>query len=86
MANTPQAKKRIRRNDRRASFNRNRMSQVRTSIKKVETAIEAGDKKIANEALSAAQPEIMRGVNKGLFHKNMASRKISRLSKRIAAL
>ncbi|MEQ9661197.1 MAG: 30S ribosomal protein S20 [Parasphingopyxis sp.] len=86
MANTPQARKRIRRNNRRAAFNRNRMSQVRTSIKKVETAIEAGDKKAANEALSAAQPEIMRGVNKGLFHKNMASRKISRLSKRIAAL
>ncbi|NNC73234.1 MAG: 30S ribosomal protein S20 [Sphingomonadaceae bacterium] len=86
MANIQQAKKRIRRNNRAAVVNRNRMSRVRTFIKKVETAIEAGDKKAAGEALQAAQPEIARGAAKGLFHKNTASRKISRLSKRVAAL
>lgn len=86
MANIKQAKKRIRRNTRRAVINRNRMSRVRTFIKKVEAAVEAGDKGAANEALRAAQPEIDRGVAKGLFHRNTAARKLSRLSKRVAAL
>lgn len=86
MANTPQAKKRIRRNDRRAVVNTIRRSRIRGFIKKVETAVEAGDKKEATEALQAMQPELARGVSKGIFHKNTASRKLSRLSKRIAAL
>lgn len=86
MANIKQAKKRIRRNNRAAMVNRNRMSRVRTFVKKVEAAIEAGDKKAADEALHAAQPEIARGAAKGLYHRNNAARKISRLSKRVAAL
>jgi small subunit ribosomal protein S20 len=86
MANTPQAKKRIRRNDRRAVVNTNRVSRIRGFIKKVESAVEAGDKKEAAAALQAMQPELARGVSKGLFHKNTASRKLSRLSRRVAAL
>lgn len=86
MANTPQAKKRIRRNDRRAAINTNRTSRIRTFIKKVESAIEAGDKKAAAEALAVAQPELARGVAKGIMHRNTASRKFSRLNKAVAAL
>jgi small subunit ribosomal protein S20 len=86
MANTPQAKKRIRRNDKRAEINGNRMGRIRTFVKKVESAIEGGDKTAAAEALQAAQPELARGVARGVLHKNTASRKISRLSKRVAAL
>ncbi len=86
MANTLQAKKRIRRNNRAAVVNTNRVSRIRTSIKSVETAVEAGDKKVATEALQAMQPELARGVAKGIFHKNTAARKLSRLSKRVAAL
>lgn len=86
MANTPQARKRIRRNTRRTVINTNRVSRIRTFIKSVETAIEAGDKDQAVAALRAAQPELFRGVARGVIHKNTASRKFSRLSKRIAAL
>ncbi|WP_164118830.1 30S ribosomal protein S20 [Sphingorhabdus sp. Alg239-R122] len=86
MANTPQAKKRIRRNDRRAVVNGNRMGRIRTYVKKVEAAIEAGDKKAATEAMATVQPEMARGVAKGLIHKNTAARKYSRLNKQIAAL
>jgi small subunit ribosomal protein S20 len=86
MANTPQAKKRIRRNERRNEINGNRMSRIRTFVKKVEAALEAGDKSAAAAALTAAQPELARGVSKGVLHKNMASRKFSRLTKRVAAL
>ncbi|WP_438727671.1 30S ribosomal protein S20 [Parasphingorhabdus sp. DH2-15] len=86
MANTPQARKRIRRNTRRTIINTNRVSRIRTFVKNVETAIEAGDKDQANAALRAAQPEIFRGVARGILHKNTASRKFSRLAKRIAAL
>ena len=86
MANTPQAKKRIRRNDRRAEINGARVSRIRNFVKKVETAIAGGDKKVAEEALKNAQPELMRGVARGVIHKNTASRKMSRLSKRVAAL
>lgn len=86
MANTPQAEKRIRRNDRRAEINGARVSRIRTVIKKVETAIAGGKRADAEAALKAAQPEIMRGVSKGVTHKNTASRKISRLTKRIRAL
>jgi small subunit ribosomal protein S20 len=86
MANTPQAKKRIRRNDRRAEINGNRVSRIRTFIKKVESALESGDKAAAATALAAAQPELQRGVAKGVLHKNTASRKFSRLNKRLQAL
>lgn len=86
MANTPQAKKRIRRNGRRTEVNRNRLSRVRTFIKAVEGAIEAGDKALAAAALTAMQPELDRSVSKGVLNKNMASRKLSRLNKKVAAL
>ena len=86
MANTPQAKKRIRRNDRRAVDLGARVSRIRTFVKQVEAALASGDKAGAEAAIRRVQPEMMRGVAKGVFHKNTASRKISRLSKRIAAL
>jgi len=86
MANTPQARKRIRRNERRAEINTNRVSRIRTFVKKVEAAIAGGDKTAATEALKAAQPELARGVSRGVLHKNTASRKLSRLSKRVASL
>ena len=86
MANTPQAKKRIRRNNRRAEINGARVSRIRTFVKKVETALEAGDKAAATTALAAMQPELARGVAKGVLHKNTASRKFARLTKRLGAL
>lgn len=86
MANTPQAKKRIRRNARRAEINNTRVSRIRTFVKKVETAIAAGDKAAATAAIAAVQPELARGVAKGVLHKNTAARKFSRLTKRISAL
>ena len=86
MANTPQAKKRIRRNDRRATINRARVSRIRTFVKQVEAAIEAGDKALALAAIGKVQPELARGVAKGVYHKNTAARKFSRLTRRIAAL
>jgi len=86
MANTPQAEKRIRRNDRRAEINKARVSRIRTFVKKVESAIEGGTHENAAAALLAAQPELMRGVAKGVMHKNTVARKISRLAKRVKAL
>jgi small subunit ribosomal protein S20 len=86
MANTPQAKKRIRRNDRRAEINGARVSRIRTFVKQVEAAIAAGDKEQALAAIRKVQPELARGVSKGVFHKNTAARKFSRLTRRIAAL
>jgi small subunit ribosomal protein S20 len=86
MANTPQAKKRIRRNDRRAVVNHNRISRIRTFIKKVEAAIGAGDKAAAVTALADAQPEMAKGVSKGVLHKNTVARKFSRLNKAVAAI
>ncbi|HEY0315761.1 MAG TPA: 30S ribosomal protein S20 [Sphingomonas sp.] len=86
MANTPQAKKRIRRNERRKVINGNRVSRIRTFVKKVEAAIASGDKSAAAEALKAAQPEMARGVSKGVLHKNTVARKYSRLTKAVAAL
>ena len=86
MANTPQAKKRIRRNANREIINHSRISRIRTFIKQVESAIAAGKKADAAEALKQAQPELFRGVARGVIHKNTASRKISRLSKRVASL
>ena len=86
MANTPQARKRIRRNERRAEINGNRLGRIRTFVKKVEAALAGGDKAAAAEALKAAQPELARGVARGVLHKNTASRKLSRLTKQVAAL
>ena len=86
MANTPQAKKRIRRNERRAEINGNRLGRIRTFVKKVEAALAGGDKVAAAEALQAAQPELARGVARGVLHKNTVSRKLSRLTKRVSAL
>ena len=86
MANTPQAKKRIRRNNARAEINGARKSRIRGFVKKVEAALDAGDKDAARTALSAAQPEMARGVARGVLHKNTVARKMSRLSKRVAAL
>ena len=86
MANTPQAKKRIRRNDRRETINHSRVSRIRTFIKQVESAIDSGKKGDAAQALKAVQPEMARGVARGVIHKNTAARKISRLSKRVASL
>ncbi|HSR00819.1 MAG TPA: 30S ribosomal protein S20 [Sphingomicrobium sp.] len=86
MANTPQAKKRIRRNANRAEINHSRISRIRTFIKQVELALASGKKADAAEALKKVQPEMARGVARGVIHKNTAARKISRLSKRVAAL
>jgi len=85
MANTPQAKKRIRRNERRAAINGARISRIRTLVKKVESALAAGDKDAAT-ALQSVQPEMARGVARGVMHKNTASRKFGRLTKAVSAL
>ena len=86
MANSPQARKRIRRNNTRAEVNGARLSRIRSQVKKVEAACEAGDKDAARAALDAAQPELARGVARGVMHKNTVARKMSRLTKRVAAL
>lgn len=86
MANTPQARKRIRRNNRRAEVNGARISRIRSFVKKVESAIAGGDKQAAQDALREAQPELARGVARGVLHKNTVARKMSRLSKRVASL
>ena len=86
MANTPQAKKRIRRNTTRQTINHSRVSRIRSFIKAVESAIATGKKADAADALKAMQPEIARGVARGVIHKNTAARKFSRLSKRVASL
>ena len=86
MANIKSAKKRIRKTARRTEINRARMSRVRTFVRKVETAIASGDAAAARAALMEAQPELMRGVTKGVVHRNTAARRISRLNARIKAL
>lgn len=86
MANTPQARKRVRQNQRRAAVNQSRKSRIRTFIRYVEEAIRKGDQGEALEALKKAQPEIMRGTTKGVLHARTASRKVSRLHQRIAKL
>ena len=75
MANTPQSKKRARQNERKLEVNKARRSRIRTFLKKVEEAISSGDKNAANTALKSAQPELMRGVSKGVYKKNTAARK-----------
>ncbi|MBB5722305.1 small subunit ribosomal protein S20 [Loktanella ponticola] len=86
MANTPQAKKRARQNEARFAINKMRRSRIRTELRKVEEAIASGDQAAAAAALKAAQPELMRGVTKGVFHKNTVARKMSRLSSRVKSL
>ena len=86
MANSPQAKKRARQNEARFQVNKARRSRIRTFLRKVEEAITSGDKDAASVALRDAQPEIMRGVTKGILHKNTASRKVSRLTSRVKSL
>ncbi len=86
MANHKSAEKRIRQTERRTAVNRARVSRLRTFIKKVEAAIASGNKEAAQAAFVAAQPELHRGVGKGVVHKNTAARKLSRLSGRIKAL
>jgi small subunit ribosomal protein S20 len=86
MANKPQAEKRIRRNGRRAEINTARVSRIRTFVKRAEATIGAGDAQAAATALAAAQPEMMRGVSKGVLHKNTVARKMSRLAKKVKAL
>ncbi|WP_298493392.1 30S ribosomal protein S20 [uncultured Maritimibacter sp.] len=86
MANSPQSKKRARQNERRFDVNKARRSRIRTYLRKVEEALTAGDKDAAAAALKAAQPELMRGVTKGVYHKNTAARKMSRLTHRVKTL
>jgi small subunit ribosomal protein S20 len=86
MANTKSAKKAARVTERRTAINKARRSRMRTYVRKVEEAIATGDQSAAQEALKNAQPELMRSAQKGILHKNTASRKVSRLSARIRAL
>ena len=86
MANTRSAKKMVRKIEKRTAVNTARRSRMRTFIRKVEEAIASGDKAAAQDALRAAQPEIMRAASKGVLHKNTSSRKVSRLSARVKAM
>ncbi|HEX3674748.1 MAG TPA: 30S ribosomal protein S20 [Rhizomicrobium sp.] len=86
MPNIASAKKRTRTIAKRTAINHSRLTRVRTFTRKVEEALAAGDQKAAIAALKAAEPEIMRGVSKGVIHRNTGSRKVSRLSKRVAKL
>ena len=86
MANSLQARKRIRQTERRTTVNRDRRTRMRTFVRKVEEAIEAGDADAAKAALHDAEPQLMRGAQRGVIDKNTASRKVSRLSARVKAL
>jgi small subunit ribosomal protein S20 len=86
MATHVSAEKRIRQTATRTAVNRARVSRIRTFVKKIETAIAAGDKEAARTALKEAQPEMQRGAQKGVMHKNTVARRLSRLSARIKAL
>jgi small subunit ribosomal protein S20 len=86
MPNIASAKKRVRTTRKRTLINHARKTRIRGFVRKVEEAIAKGDKQAALSALKAAEPEIMRGVTKGVVHKNTGSRKVSRLSKRVAKL
>jgi small subunit ribosomal protein S20 len=86
MANTASARKRIRQIERRTARNQARKSRMRTFIKKVEAAIASGDNAAATDALRQAQPELQRAASKGVVHRNLVARKISRLSARIKGL
>jgi small subunit ribosomal protein S20 len=86
MANTPQAKKRILRNAKRAEINGARVSRIRTFVKQLESALAAGNNDEAKAAIAKVQPELARGVARGVMHKNTAARKLSRLTRRLTAL
>lgn len=86
MANTSSAKKATRVATRRTTINKNRLTAVRTTVRKVEEAITAGKKSDAEAALKVATPALARGAQKGVMHKNAASRKVSRLAKRVKAM
>lgn len=86
MANTPQSKKRARQSVRRQDVNKARRSRIRTFLRKVEEAIASGNHEVAAAALKAAQPELARGVTKGILHKNTLARKMSRLTSRVKAI
>lgn len=86
MANSEQSKKRARQSEARYAVNKARRSRIRTFVRKVEEAIASGNSEAAVEALKNAQPELARGVSKGVMHKNTVSRKISRLASRVKAL
>lgn len=86
MANTPSAKKAVRKIAARTEVNKARRSRVRTFIRKFEDAVSHGDKATAQDAFRAVEPEVMRAVSKGVLHKNTAARKISRLSRRLKGL
>jgi small subunit ribosomal protein S20 len=86
MPNIDSAKKRVRTTDKRTKINQSRRTRVRGYVRKVEEALTKGDKAAAQAALKAAEPEIMRGVSKGILHKNTGARKVSRLTKRVAKL
>ena len=86
MANSEQSKKRARQSEARYAVNKARRSRIRTFVRKVEEAIASGNSEAAVEALKNAQPELARGVTKGVLHKNTVSRKISRLASRVKAL
>ena len=86
MANTSSAKKNVRKMERKTAVNSARRSRVRTFLRRVEDALAAGDRKAAEAALKQAEPEMMRAVSRGVYHKNTAARKISRLSSRCKAL
>ncbi len=86
MANTPSAKKAARKIERRTEVNKNRRSRMRTFVRKLEDALATGDREAATVAFKAAEPEIMRAAQKGVLHKNTASRKVSRLASRVAKL
>jgi small subunit ribosomal protein S20 len=86
VANTSSAKKRVRQSVQRTALNRSRVSRIRTFLRKLEDAIEKGDAAGAQYAFVAAEPELRRGVTKGVLHGNTVSRKISRLSRKVKAL
>ena len=86
MANTAQSKKRARQSEARQDVNKARRSRIRTFLRKVEEAIASGNADAAKAALQAAQPELARGITKGVLHKNTVARKLSRLSARVKAL
>jgi small subunit ribosomal protein S20 len=86
MANTKSAKKAARQTVRRTNANKGRRSRARSYARKVEEAIEAGDKTAAAAALKEAEPVLARTAQKGLVHRKTASRKVSRLAKRVRAM
>lgn len=86
MANTPQSKKRARQSERRQDVNKARRSRIRTFLRKVEEAISSGNQEVAATALRSAQPELARGITKGVLHKNTVARKMSRLAARVRSL